>query len=115
MKNNQTQMLLQELKKTSISNGVNLWKRLATDLDKPSRQRRVINLFALDLNAKDGETVVVPGKVLAEGDLSKKVTVAAFSFSDEARRKIGAAGGKTLTITELMEQNPKGQKVRILG
>jgi len=115
MKNTQTHMLLQEMKKTSIKQDVKIWKRVATDLDKPTRQRRIINLFALDKNAKDGETVVVPGKVLAEGELTKKITVAAHSFSGEARRKIQDAGGKTLSIDELMEENPKGQKVRILG
>ncbi|MBR9700790.1 50S ribosomal protein L18e [Candidatus Woesearchaeota archaeon] len=114
MKNPQTQALLQELKKTSIKGDVNLWKRIAKDLDKPSRQRRIVNLFQIDKYSKDGETVIVPGKVLAEGDLTKNITVAAFSFSDEARRKIDSKG-KTITIAELMESNPKAQKVRILG
>ncbi len=114
MKNSQTQALLQELKKTSIEQDVKLWKRIAEDLDKPSRQRRVVNLFAIDKYAKDGEVVIVPGKVLSEGALTKKVTVAAFSFSDEAKRKIDASG-KAITIKELMESNPKAQKVRILG
>jgi large subunit ribosomal protein L18e len=56
----------------------------------------------------------VPGKVLGEGDLTKKVTVVAFSFSDEARTKI-AKSGKAMTITELLKSNPKAQKVKILG
>jgi len=37
---------------------------------------------------KEGETVVVPGKVLNVGELTKKVEVAAFSFSQSAEEKI---------------------------
>lgn len=114
MKNPQTQALVQELKKTSIEQGVKLWKRVAEDLDRPTRQRRVVNVLSIDKNAKDGEVVVVPGKVLAEGELTKKVTVAAFNFSDEARRKISSKG-EAITIPDLMKKNPKAQKVRILG
>jgi large subunit ribosomal protein L18e len=52
--------------------------------------------------------------VLGEGDLTKKITVAAFAFSDEAREKI-TKSGKAVTISDLMKTNPKGQKVKILG
>ena len=41
-------------------------------------------------------------------------TVAAFSFSDGARSKIEASGGRTLSIRELMDENPNGKGVRIL-
>lgn len=114
MKNNNTTALVQELKKTSLEQGVGLWKRVAEDLERPTRQRRTVNLFSIERNAADGEVVVVPGKVLGEGDLTKKVTVAAFAFSDEALSKINRSG-KALTIQELVKSNPKGQKVRILG
>jgi large subunit ribosomal protein L18e len=114
MKNNHTEALIKELKKTSIEQKVPLWKRIAEDLEKPSRQQRIVNIFKLDANTQDGDVVIVPGKVLGEGDLTKKITVVAFSFSEEAKSKIGKAG-KTLTITELIKSNPKASKVKILG
>jgi large subunit ribosomal protein L18e len=114
MKNQHTQVLIQTLKKVSSEQQVPLWKRIAEDLEKPTRQRRIVNIFKIDANAQDGDVLIVPGKVLGEGDLTKKVTVAAFSFSDEARTKI-AKSGKCLTISELVKSNPKGQKVKILG
>ena len=55
------------------------------------------------------------GKVLSVGNITKKVQVAAFNFSDEARKKIEQAKGKVLTIQELIQQNPEGKNVRILG
>lgn len=114
MKNPTITALVQELKKTSIEQDVALWKRIAEDLEAPSRQRRNVNVFKIDALACDGEILIVPGKVLGEGDLTKKVTVAAFAFSDGARAKINKAG-KALSIAELVRSNPKAAKVRILG
>jgi large subunit ribosomal protein L18e len=114
MKNTQTQTLIQELKRTAIEQDVALWKRVAEDLEKPTRQRRIVNIFKIEANTKDGDIVIVPGKVLGEGDITKKVTVAALSFSDQAVVKIGK-GGKTMTIIELIKSNPKASKVKILG
>jgi len=58
---------------------------------------------------------VIPGKALGAGIIDHPVTVAAFNFSEKAKRKIEAAGGKCLTIEELAEANPKGSNVKILG
>jgi len=113
-KNIQLETLVRGLKRLSIEQDVRLWKRVASDLERPSRQRRTINVFAIDRYAEDGDVIVVPGKVLGEGELSKKVTVAAYNFSEDAKSKISKSG-KALTIGELMKANPKGQKVRIFG
>ncbi|RME55302.1 50S ribosomal protein L18e [Candidatus Woesearchaeota archaeon] len=104
--------LINELNKAGKN--AKIWKRVAEDLAKPTRQRRIVNLERIERFAKDNETVVVPGKVLANGELTKKVTVAAWTFSEAAKRKINAKG-KTLTIRQLVKENPKGSKVRILG
>jgi len=107
-------LLLIDLSKLYKKEKVNLWKRLEYELSKSSRNRREINLYKIDQYAKDGETVVVPGKVLSKGDLNKKLTVAAFKFSSEAKSKINKVG-KAISIQQLMKDNPKGKKVRILG
>ena len=108
------QKLIRELKEKSLAEGTKLWKRLAHDLEKPTRQRRSVNLYKLEKHAKVGETIVVPGKVLSVGEITKKLNVAAFQFSNEANQKINKVG-KTMTIQQLMKDNPKGSKVRILG
>ena len=56
----------------------------------------------------------MPGKVLGSGSISGGQTVVAFSFSDGAKSKIEASGGRTLSIRELMDENPNGKGVRIL-
>ena len=92
-----------------------LGSRIAAELEKPTRQRRLVNIYKLDKYTKDNETVLVPGKVLGTGELSHKVNVAAYSFSDGAKEKIMKAKGQCFTIPELLEKNPKGQNVRIIG
>jgi len=106
--------LIQELKKKATEDNSAMWKRIATDLAKPTRQRRIVNLYKLDKNTKEGEVVVVPGKVLGVGELNHKITVAAWSFSVSALEKINKIG-KAIQIAELMKENPKGKRIRILG
>ena len=113
-KNEQLMELLQLLKKTAIENNAAVWKRVASDLEKPTRQRRVVNIFKLEKYCDDNDVIVVPGKVLGTGDLNKKVTVAAYTFSGQAFDKISAKG-KAMSIKEMVEKNPQGKKIRLMG
>ena len=111
--NYQVQQLITELQ-TKARESL-FWKRILNDIQKPTRQRRVVNLYKIDQCSADGETIIVPGKVLSIGEINKKVNVAALNFSGEAKNKIELAKGKTLTITQLLKENPQGKKVRIIG
>lgn len=106
--------LIIELRKLSNKQKVNLWKRIADDLEKPTRIRREVNLYKISKNTNENETALIPGKVLSMGNLDKKLTVAAYKFSKQAREKINKAG-KAITIKELIKENPKGKKIRIIG
>ncbi len=107
--------LIRDLKRLSSKEKVGVWSRLAAELAKPTRSKREVNLFTINLSANDNEMVVVPGKVLGEGELERPISVAAFRFSESARQKIVKAGGKVLSIADIMKSNPKGKNVRILG
>lgn len=111
--NYELQALLTQLELPSRES--RFWKRISAELNKPSRQRRVVNVYKIDKYAQAGETVIVPGKVLSVGELHKKVDVAAFNFSTGAKEKITRAKGRVLSIPELLHENPLGKKVRILG
>ncbi len=113
--NYQLQGLVKELKKKSIEDNSGIWKRIAVDLEKPSRQRRIVNLSRISRFCKEDETIVVPGKVLADGDIDKKINVAAFAFSKTAKEKILKSNGQLMTIPELMKKNPKTSEMRIIG
>ncbi len=107
--------LIRNLKKQSREKDAGIWLDVAKYLSKPSRQRVAVNLSKINRNTADEEVILVPGKVLASGTLDHAVTVAAFNASDQAKAKLAAAKAKYLTIKELMEQNPTGSKVRIIG
>jgi large subunit ribosomal protein L18e len=106
--------LITDLKAKTRENGAAIWRDIALRLEKPNRNWAEANLSKLERYAKEGDTVIVPGKVLAAGSVTIKITVAAYSFSDAAAAGIKAAGGKTMTIRELMEANPEGSNVRIM-
>lgn len=107
--------LVAELKKKSNEQSANIWKRIANDLEKPTRQRRVVNLSSLSRHTKENEIVVVPGKVLGAGDLNHKITISAFQFSDGAKEKLEKVGAKIVPLLELSKSNPSGKGVRIMG
>ncbi len=109
------QVLIMELKRRGREQNVNLWERVADDLGKPTRQRRVVNLSSLSRYTKENEIIVVPGKVLGAGNLEHKLTISAFQFSNGAKEKIEKAGAKIVPLSELSKENPSGKGIRIVG
>ena len=107
--------LIHELKKQSIEKESPIWKDIALRLEKSSKNWSEVNLNRISNHINEEEIALIPGKVLSSGNLTKKVTIAAWSFSDKSYEKIRAAGGKSISIDELMKNNPKGEKIRILG
>ncbi len=107
--------LIHELKKNASENDAPIWKDIALRLEKPLNNWPEVNLSKISRYIKEKETALIPGKVLSDGDLTKKVTVAAWSFSEKSREKIKKAGGKYISIEELIKNNPKGKDIRILG
>ncbi|MEM0493543.1 MAG: 50S ribosomal protein L18e [Candidatus Thermoplasmatota archaeon] len=107
--------LIQDLKKLSAEQDVSIWKDIALRLEKPLRNWPVVNLNKIDRYINENEIALIPGKVLSSGKLTKRVTIAAWAFSDVSIDKIKKAGGKTITIEELIKKHPKGENIRILG
>lgn len=106
--------LIRYLKKQSKEKDAGIWLDVAEYLSKPSRNRIAVNLSTINRHTEENATVVVPGKILATGTLDHAVTVAAFSTSEKAKEKLAAAKAKYLSISELVEQNPKGSNVKII-
>ena len=107
--------LIDTLLEEGARNKAAIWKDVAERLAKPRRLYAEVNLSKIQRYAREGETILVPGKVLGSGEIDKKVAVAALSFSEKARSKIEASGGKCMTIFELLRENPKGSNVRIIA
>ena len=108
MKNTILEQLIKDLKTLSIKENVKIWKRVAEDLEKPSRRRRQVDVLKISKSLKKGETAVIPGKVL--GVEKVDASIAAFQASATVRKN-----NAILSLRELMKKNPKGSKCRILG
>jgi len=112
--NPRLQKLVVALRKQARSFKAPVWARLSVLLLRPSRKKPAVNLDLISRNCPAGGTVAVPSKVLSLGKLSHPVTVAAVGFSANASEKIEKAGGKAISIEELLKSNPEGSKVKII-
>ncbi|MEM0001296.1 MAG: 50S ribosomal protein L18e [Desulfurococcaceae archaeon] len=114
-----TNLILRDLAETllkySREQKAEIWRQVAEELLKPTRKRRAVNISKINRYTGSGDYVIVPGKVLGSGDLDHAVTVAALSFSKTALEKINRAGGRAISIFELLRENPKGSNVKIIG
>ena len=107
--------LIMELRKRGNEQEVGLWKRIALDLERPTRNRRAVNLSRINRHTKENEVVVVPGKVLGSGDLNHRLTISAYQFSEQAKDKLHKAGAEIISLLDLSKEKPNGKKIRIIG
>jgi large subunit ribosomal protein L18e len=99
-----TVALIRDLRKKGASDKKHsFWTVLSKRLAKPRRQRPIVNLSKISRYAKKDELVVVPGKVLASGEIKGSYTVAALNFSEVAEEKIIKAGGRAISLRDLIE------------
>ena len=90
------------------------WFKIAEILSRPRRKRMDINLGEINKKTKEGEIMVVPGKVLSQGNVKKKVKVVALSFSAKAKEKLLKSNCKISYIEEEIKKNPEAKGVKIL-
>lgn len=102
--NPRVRKLVTSLKKKKES----YYSDIAKHISKPSRMSVAVNITKI---ARFDDDVVVPGKVLGDGKVSKANNVYALSFSKTAKEKITRAGGKCLSIEALLEGNKKARIV----
>ena len=67
-----------------------------------------------ELEKVEGDRILVVGKVLGSGNISRKIGVAALSYSKQAREKLKNAGCDVKTIKEALNKNPTLDGVTIL-
>jgi large subunit ribosomal protein L18e len=103
------------LRNASKQNKVPIWKTVIKEISRSRSNRRQVNIGQLAHVTKDKEVVIVPGKILASGDISHKLTIWCFAISEAATKKILDAGGKILALDNLIKKYPDGKGVRIIG
>ena len=106
--------LIVQLRKMGSENDAPIWSEVAERLSKPARNWAQVNVAKVEAVAGK-EPAVVCGKVLSTGDLTQPIQVAAVRFSENARAKIKASGGKALGILEVAQKHPKGTGVHLVA
>ncbi|MCL5675061.1 MAG: uL15 family ribosomal protein [Candidatus Marsarchaeota archaeon] len=87
-----------------------LSKELYRLVSKPKRQRISVNLQKLGRLAGESENVIVPGKVLGNGSLDKKLNISAIEYSKSALEKLKSRNCSVIELEEML----KKENVRII-
>jgi large subunit ribosomal protein L18e len=101
-----------ELVKTIILVKKNNHLELAKKLSGPTKKQIKLNLEEIK-NLKD-KKIMVPGKILGQGEANKNISISALSFSKQAKEKLEKAGCEINLISEEIEKNPKLGGVKII-
>ena len=80
---------------------------LASAISVPTRLQATVNVGKL--NETKGDSAIIPGKVLSNGEVNKKIKVYALNFSDTACEKLKKAGCEAIKILDALR---KGEKIR---
>lgn len=90
------------------------WHHVAKILSSPGKNHVALNLSEIDAKTKEGDTILIPGKVLSKGELSKQLRICAISFSAKALEKIKNSKSKAILISDEIKENSKAQGVKII-
>jgi len=90
------------------------WLEVANLVSRPKRVSIKVNLDSIEKNSKEGDIIVIPGKVLGKGNLTKKIKVVAFSFSESVDEKLDKAKCEKIRIIDEIKKNPEAKNIKIL-
>ena len=89
---------------SASSRSPKLWKRVHSLLAVPARRRVGVNVYKINKSSKEGDNVVVPGKVLSLGTMDHKVNIAAVEYSKKAAETLNSTNCKIMGIKEMINQ-----------
>jgi large subunit ribosomal protein L18e len=90
------------------------WNKVAQIVSGGRRRYNDVNLKKKDKESKDGDVVVVVGKVLGVGQLTKKVKICALYFSQSAHEKIKQNKSEAIKLVEEIKKNPNAEGVKLI-
>lgn len=90
------------------------WNEISDLIASPKRKYIIFNLSEINDFAKDGENIVIPGKVLSQGEINKKIRVVALKFSERAMEKLLRSKISFSYIGDEIKKNPNAKDLKIL-
>jgi len=90
------------------------WSGIAKTLSGSTKNQSSVNLNQIDKESKVGDTVLIAGKVLSKGTLTKKIRIAALSISTPALQKLKESKSEFVTILSEISKNPKAEGLKLI-
>ena len=88
------------------------WLNIASILSSP--KKRIMNLGELNKLTKEGDKVLFPGKILSDGELSKKIEIIALKASKRTEEKIFNSKSTFSKIIDEIKKNPEAKGIKVL-
>jgi len=90
------------------------WNKYAKLLSQSTRNHSSINLEEIDKQTSLGDTILVPGKVLSLGEITKKIKICSFGISNEALERLKKTRSEWSSIVDEIKKNPKAEGLKII-
>ena len=90
------------------------WFKIAQIISASTKKYSSVNLDKIDKLTQNGDTVVIPGKVLSAGELTKKVRICALGFSELTIEKMKKTKSEAVSIAQEIKSNPKAEGVKVI-
>ncbi|MBI5036836.1 50S ribosomal protein L18e [Candidatus Micrarchaeota archaeon] len=91
-----------------------VWARVAEIIRAPRRRRPEISLARLGRVTKEGDKVVVPGKIIGAGKVGHKLTIGYLAVSKASVDELEKEGIEAMPFAKFIEANKDGKGVKII-
>jgi|SRR3989338_2705827 len=91
------------------------WLKTAKILASSTRRLLSINLSEIDKNSTAGDTIIIYGKILSQGQLTKRIRISAMAISQQAKEKLKTTKSEFIPLGEEIKKNPKAEGIKIVG
>ena len=90
------------------------WNKVAQIVSGSRRKYSNVNIGRIEKESNEGEVIIIPGKVLGNGNLTKRIKICALYFSTSAIKKIKSGKGEAIKLLEEIKLNPDAEGIKIL-
>jgi large subunit ribosomal protein L18e len=90
------------------------WAKYSRMLSMPAKLHVSVNLSEIDKITSVGDTVLVPGRVLSNGEITRRIRICSFGISASAREKLKKTKSEWVTIAQEIKANPKAEGLKIV-
>lgn len=101
MQKKNSSVLVETIFLAKKNNLINLAKAISVST------RRQAKVSLEKINNTEAKEVIIPGKVLSNGEINKKIKVYALGFSEKAKEKLKKAGCEYKIILEALQKKEK--------